>query len=241
MTSYPIDATEHLSQCPTLHHGDLHTESCQVCKMKLVPECPKAIVTLKWRFNWWSNTWVGAISSLIAVSAKCCCNQGRRVEFLVRRYGQQESWPQQISCLPPTIQKVVILELANTHYTMTVFERLEDVVLVKLIDGVTRQVNTPIDHQGRNETNDAFLKISDWANLSIPTRTVDLNYMNDKNLSSCGPIFVLALYHELKGEHFTGVDLAKGYQHCHREGLVDWYVNEIRILDRKNLLKYEII
>ena len=105
-----VNATSHILVLPQLF---CH-EDC--CRHKLVPQDTLAISHLKDDTNWWSCTFVGAFASLIAH----CCEQPHKPNIkVIFRFSQNAVWdPIQVE---PDVEKIIVLELTDQHYTLSVF------------------------------------------------------------------------------------------------------------------------
>lgn len=217
---HPDNATGHLNKHPRFEC------SCYTCTSGLVTDDPKAIAALKHEDNWWSTTFVQAFATMISHHERRC--QTREGVKLVYRFGgSQETWSITGDSLDG-VTKVIVLELANSHYTMTTFEKTAEGARVGHLDGFQKEFRegNSVANTWRQATIEDFLHISQWGPLC--EGVVTGSYLQQTDGSSCGPILVLALYDQMMGERFPGLDLRRGYTSELRPLLVDWYVDRFR-------------
>ena len=209
-------ATQHLTRFPILRCG----QPC--CRHNLVYDDPFAIAQLKQPNSWWPVAFIGAFVSIIAH-----CSGHPPGIHIVFRFSEGEFWSE--IPLHESDKKVICIELTMEHYTVTVLD---------LVENETRHWNgysTDSPSQEllddlRQHTLDCLLHLT---GLTNPAWAVAMNrpYVRQRDGSSCGPIAILAVYEEIVGVPFTGIEQGSNYNPIWRTKLVDWYIEQFQHLE----------
>ena len=126
--STPPSATEHIKAFPCIECD------CPAHGIGLVTDDPCAIAALKDSSNWWYCTCVRAFPALI-LHHEAGCQRRDSVKLVYRFGGTTETWNVNPEMLEG-VTTVILLELAESHYTLTTFEKTTDgVTVVKHLDG----------------------------------------------------------------------------------------------------------
>ncbi len=203
-----------------------------VCNKLLVPDDEQAMTSLKQQHNSWP---IGFIGSFVSLLIHTHTNGHKSHVQVAIRSGHEIEW--NVELLPSTT-KLIILELASGQYTMTVANFDDN--SIRHVDG-----RFDVERRGQRDIIEACVRnpqrlhtinqilasprihnSAEWTFICHP-------YLREINNAACGPILILAFYHEYFGEPLFGVGVVV-YDEDLRRRLVEIHVQHFGQQDQSD-------
>ena len=210
-----MSATEHLSYFPYFNC------SCSSCQNAVVYDDPHTMSMLSNQSNWWSCAFVGAFASVIAHL------QGHWDDvFILFHFSFAKRW--QPCDLPMSIQKILVLELTDEHYTLMIAN--QESQQATFLNGFTKKrkwlakLTVSVSNECRAQTLKKLITSMNLGDLIAWNLERDF-YLEQRDGSSCSPILILAFFEAYTGQAmFPGVGFGALYARWMHTALVNWYV-----------------